>query len=431
MAPKTPGPGRPRPYPAAQRAQPAAPVAARPTGGHALEMRSTARTRTVYAPAANLHPEGGLWQKISTKLRYPRTRRPRRRRPRDLDDGRPRRCGRPTWSTTTTWRRRPRTTCVDDEVDADDEVDVEALVAEPAAVVDAVGRGGRGGRGRGEPDDEDVEASLDVILKERLVVEDEPEDDEVGRRRRPLGGDRAGAAQAARRVRLPVVLPGEAPEPAGRQEEDALPGLCLTHRRPEPRRRTAAPGAPTRRSADAARSLRLRAGRSRDARRGPPRAGGQGPGPARGAGAQRPCPRRASPSTFGPPGPRAAAWPADRSADRWSAIGGPERLDGHRRRRPRPARPAAPPDAGPATRPTAPDDLAAPLCDRAAEPVDLAIPDYDTLSASQVVRRLDGLGPGELEAVYRHEAATRGRRTILHRAQQLLGTEDAARRRGP
>ncbi len=30
-----------------------------------------------------------------------------------------------------------------------------------------------------EPDDEDVEASLDVILKERLVVEDEPEDDEV------------------------------------------------------------------------------------------------------------------------------------------------------------------------------------------------------------------------------------------------------------
>ena len=57
-------------------------------------------------------------------------------------------------------------------------------------------------------------------------------------------------------------------------------------------------------------------------------------------------------------------------------------------------------------------------------PPDLAIPDYDTLSASQVVRRLDGLGPAELDAVYRHEAATRSRRTILHRAQQLLGTED-------
>ncbi|MHB8218738.1 MAG: DUF4193 family protein [Acidimicrobiales bacterium] len=30
-----------------------------------------------------------------------------------------------------------------------------------------------------DEEDEDVEASLDVILKERLVVEDEPEDDEV------------------------------------------------------------------------------------------------------------------------------------------------------------------------------------------------------------------------------------------------------------
>lgn len=53
----------------------------------------------------------------------------------------------------------------------------------------------------------------------------------------------------------------------------------------------------------------------------------------------------------------------------------------------------------------------------------LAIPGYDTLSASQVVRRLDGLGPRELEAVYKHESATRRRRTVLHRAQQLLGTE--------
>ncbi len=52
---------------------------------------------------------------------------------------------------------------------------------------------------------------------------------------------------------------------------------------------------------------------------------------------------------------------------------------------------------------------------------DLAIPGYATLSASQVVRRLDGLGPGELAAVFRYESATRGRRTILHRVQQLLG----------
>jgi hypothetical protein len=60
---------------------------------------------------------------------------------------------------------------------------------------------------------------------------------------------------------------------------------------------------------------------------------------------------------------------------------------------------------------------------RAALP-NLAIPGYEALSASQVVRRLDGLGPGELEAIYEHEAATRRRRTILHRTQQLLGHED-------
>ncbi|MHB1584973.1 MAG: hypothetical protein ACYCU7_10740 [Acidimicrobiales bacterium] len=55
--------------------------------------------------------------------------------------------------------------------------------------------------------------------------------------------------------------------------------------------------------------------------------------------------------------------------------------------------------------------------------VDLAIPGYDSLSASQVVRRLDGLGRRELDAVYRHESTGRRRRTILHRAQQLLGLE--------
>jgi hypothetical protein len=76
--------------------------------------------------------------------------------------------------------------------------------------------------------------------------------------------------------------------------------------------------------------------------------------------------------------------------------------------------------AAPAPRP----EPVAPAAPFAPAPSDLAIPDYDTLSASQVVRRLDGLGPTELEAVYRHEAGSRGRRTILHRAQQLLGTED-------
>lgn len=55
-----------------------------------------------------------------------------------------------------------------------------------------------------------------------------------------------------------------------------------------------------------------------------------------------------------------------------------------------------------------------------------ALADYDTLSASQVVRRLEGLGPEELRAVQRYEAATRNRRTILNRAGQLLEEGPAA-----
>jgi hypothetical protein len=49
----------------------------------------------------------------------------------------------------------------------------------------------------------------------------------------------------------------------------------------------------------------------------------------------------------------------------------------------------------------------------------LAIPGYDSLSASQVVQRLGGLAPEELEAVRQYESATRGRRTILSKIAQL------------
>jgi hypothetical protein len=51
----------------------------------------------------------------------------------------------------------------------------------------------------------------------------------------------------------------------------------------------------------------------------------------------------------------------------------------------------------------------------------LAIPGYDSLSASQVVQRLAGLSPSELSAVGRYEAANRGRTTILARVTQLQG----------
>ena len=52
---------------------------------------------------------------------------------------------------------------------------------------------------------------------------------------------------------------------------------------------------------------------------------------------------------------------------------------------------------------------------------DLAIPDYDSLSASQVVPRLEGLMPAELEAVRSYETANRGRKTILNKVAQLQG----------
>ena len=49
----------------------------------------------------------------------------------------------------------------------------------------------------------------------------------------------------------------------------------------------------------------------------------------------------------------------------------------------------------------------------------LAIPGYDTLSAFQVMPRLEGLGADELEAVRAYERETRGRQTILNKIAQL------------
>jgi hypothetical protein len=70
---------------------------------------------------------------------------------------------------------------IDDDDDAVGDEVVEILTAAPAAVAAVVERSGDAEEEEEEeePEDEDVEASLDVILKERLVVEDEPEDDEA------------------------------------------------------------------------------------------------------------------------------------------------------------------------------------------------------------------------------------------------------------
>lgn len=55
------------------------------------------------------------------------------------------------------------------------------------------------------------------------------------------------------------------------------------------------------------------------------------------------------------------------------------------------------------------------------DPDALAIPGYDSLSASQVVQRLAGLSGEELSAVRTYEGSHRGRRTILNRIDQLQG----------
>lgn len=86
----------------------------------------------------------------------------------------------------------------------------------------------------------------------------------------------------------------------------------------------------------------------------------------------------------------------------------------------RPATPdaASPPPRGPAT-PSPRPTLRAVRDEPDIDPGTLAIPDYDSLSASQVVPRLDGLEAEELDVVRRYEEGTRGRRTILSKIATL------------
>jgi hypothetical protein len=88
------------------------------------------------------------------------------------------------------------------------------------------------------------------------------------------------------------------------------------------------------------------------------------------------------------------------------------------------ATPSAPPVAPPETTPT-PSATTPPATPPVAlgnvpDVSSLSIPGFDTLSASQVVQRLDGLNRSELVAVRAYESSTRGRRTILSRVDQLL-----------
>lgn len=66
----------------------------------------------------------------------------------------------------------------------------------------------------------------------------------------------------------------------------------------------------------------------------------------------------------------------------------------------------------------APNGESAPASEPTAED-SLAIPEYDELSASQVVDRLDGLGGEELEAIRAYELTHRARNTVLGKIDQL------------
>lgn len=136
---------------------------------------------------------------------------------------------------------------------------------------------------------------------------------------------------------------------------------------------------------------------------------------------------------------RAVRQAGDQAGQTLSVVGG---LAGRRAappRRPsapaRPAAPAAPATPTPSPSPAAPAPVAAapaPASEPAREAEttsngqgpapsveSLAIPGYDTLSASQVVQRLGGLSADELEAVRAYEQSSRKRKTILARVEQL------------
>ena len=93
--------------------------------------------------------------------------------------------------------------------------------------------------------------------------------------------------------------------------------------------------------------------------------------------------------------------------------------------------PPRPPSSGPAepanghrpppTAAATPSSAASPSM-TTGEASSLAIPGYDTLSASQVVPRLEGLSVAELEAIRDYEESTRARKTVLTRIHQLLGS---------
>jgi hypothetical protein len=147
--------------------------------------------------------------------------------------------------------------------------------------------------------------------------------------------------------------------------------------------------------------------------------------------------RRPEPARGAPPPPASKGAPGGVQPDTGSENGSYDRLSA--RPAPSAAEEAADPgssagadapvvdvDFGARAGSDGPGEAQAPASPRAAsasrpKAAALAIPGYDSLSASQVVQRLAGLSQAELAAVGEYEAAHRGRRTILTRIGQLQG----------
>jgi hypothetical protein len=82
-----------------------------------------------------------------------------------------------------------------------------------------------------------------------------------------------------------------------------------------------------------------------------------------------------------------------------------------------PAAPAAAPS--PPASPAASASVASPVAATPPSVESLPIPDYDELSASQVIERLEGLDRSSLEAIRAYETQHRARNTILGKIAQL------------
>jgi hypothetical protein len=85
----------------------------------------------------------------------------------------------------------------------------------------------------------------------------------------------------------------------------------------------------------------------------------------------------------------------------------------------RPARPQPSPRPAPKPRPAPVDVAPASENGTSTSNASLPIPGYDSLSASQVVERLAGLSPDELDTVRAYEGTHRNRRTILGKIDQI------------